>query len=612
MKIQKFTEIAQTKYHNRKIAIRCVVAGKSLAPYRIPRVIEITDLSNPKGQKVEQYIIKPKDEKILMFLDIHSRLMSSVLREVLELKHKKFRYKICEVQYVDRIFFHQVVGEERSKEYQMRMGYTIGQSLDVNCRYQMVGYSTIDPQNQQVTYVFTEFKKLQSDIELFNILKEHDKLKEFQIEKPTASRIFGVLEELYKSYAHNITKIYYRMDLHLAVDLVFHSALQFQFGDEWVKKGWMDVMILGDTRCGKGYVAERLVDYFNVGEVISAENSSYAGIVAGLEQYNKHWTVRWGKLPMNDRGLLVIDEAASLNDSWSMLSRIRSEGIAEVTKIHTQVVDARTRLIFIANPIQKTIANYSYGIQAIQEIVKAPEDIARFDYVLVVAHDEVSMKKINKPKQPVKTIYDRDLERKLILWTWSRGKHDVIFTDEAIDKTYYYAILLAKEYDFSIPLIQGENIRIKLARIAIAFASRFYSASKDGEKLVVSFVHVECAYVFLSIIYKKSSCGYHTFSKLKLTTEAMQEDLVRIDGYFNSWKDKKSILRCLLQANNIVVKDICEYLDRPIETGNEVVSWLLRHNCIVKKHNCYVKTPPFTAWLKRQMFDIEKEDAGDE
>ena len=92
-------------------------------------------------------------------------------------------------------------------------------------------------------------------------------------------------------------------------------------------------------------------------------------------------------------------------EDWTRLSRIRSEGIAEITKINTQSTHARTRVIFISNPILKTIANYSYGIQALVDIVKAPEDIARFDYVLVVAHNEVEIKDINRRRELVKEIY---------------------------------------------------------------------------------------------------------------------------------------------------------------------------------------------------------------
>ena len=129
-----------------------------------------------------------------------------------------------------------------------------------------------------------------------------------------------------------------------------------------------------------------------MGEVVGAENCSYAGLVAGLQQYNKHWVVTWGKIPMNDGGLVVIDEASEIKpEEWARFSRIRSEGVAEIVKVQAQITNARTRVLYLANPPYKAISNYSYGIQSLLDLVKTPEDIARFDYACIVAHEEVDI-----------------------------------------------------------------------------------------------------------------------------------------------------------------------------------------------------------------------------
>jgi hypothetical protein len=122
-------------------------------------------------------------------------------------------------------------------------------------------------------HVFTEEKKIKSDSETFKLTKEkHQKLMHFNKQGLSVNQIYEYLEKLYLSYAHNVTKIYDRFDLHLAIDLAFRSVLSFKFDNEIVHKGWMDIMIIGDTRCGKGYVAEKLSAYFNLGEVISGDN----------------------------------------------------------------------------------------------------------------------------------------------------------------------------------------------------------------------------------------------------------------------------------------------------------------------------------------------------
>ena len=136
---------------------------------------------------------------------------------------------------------------------------------------------------------------------------------------------------------------------------------------------------------------------------------------------------------MNDCGLLVVDESGGMEENmWGKMSRIRSEGVAEITKIQTEVANARTRLLFLCNPPNKMISNYSYGIQSIMELVKAPEDIARFDYVLVVAHNEVKGSVINQRREPLPKMYEAQLEQDLILWCWSRKPNEVRFTKDAI------------------------------------------------------------------------------------------------------------------------------------------------------------------------------------
>ena len=364
-------------------------------------------------------------------------------------------------------------------------------------------------------------------------------------------------------------------------------------------------MIIGDTRCGKGNTVEGLFKYFGVGEVISADNASFAGLVGGMDKINDHWVVRWGKFSMNDLGILAIDEASEIKkEDWTRLSRIRSEGIAEIAKIQARITNARTRQIYISNPPKKIIANYSYGIQALVDVVESPEDIARFDYCLVVSHDEVSIADINTPQPKIAPMYSAELERKLIMWVWSRKHDEIKFSEDAEKLLYERAIKLASIFDFSIPLIQGENVRIKLAKIAVAFAGRVYSNKNYGQFLYVTSVHVECAYYFLRLIYRKDECGYLTYSQIRKSSE--KTDFTKIESYFDSFIRSgggENVKKCLLLNTNITISDLMEYLNLPREVAVELISKLLKYGCIVKKYSHYVKTPAFNVWLKKEIMN---------
>lgn len=606
-----YDEVVESRFHNKRIKIQCIVIGKSLAPYHVPKIISVKCLSKKcpecKLQEKKDIEIDATDQSILMFIDVKTSSLERTIKEVLGVRCRRIWFEVKDVQLIERIYIARPTGKERTRKGGgSRPAYVVGFSVETNSVYDLEGYTTVDPAKQEVTHVFTSGEKKSNDVESFHLTtKKHSMLNEFCADGKPVEELFYRLEKLYENYSLNITKIYERFDLHLCVDMLFRSVISFYLDNEYVHKGWLEAMIIGDTRCGKGFVAERLVDYFGLGEVVSGENATFAGLVGGLQQFNKHWVITWGKIPMNDMGLLVIDETSGIvEDIWGKLSRIRSEGIAEITKIHTEVANARTRLLYICNPPIKTISNYSYGIQSIQDLIKAPEDIARFDYVLVVAHDEVEGDKINQKRKSVPFIYDQKLEQDLILWCWSRKSNEVRFTKEAIKKIYDISMKLEKMYDFSIPLIQVENVRFKLAKLAIAFAARFYSNAEDGRVLLVKSVHVECAFHFFHIIYSKEQSGYMQYSTMKKSTQEIVtvEKLNSVERYFDSWKlQKNELLRCLLVNNNIMPEDIVIHLGCRKEDGNECISVLLKHGCLVKKGSYYVKTPDFTSYLKRNL-----------
>jgi len=613
MRVNTYDEVVESQFHNRPIAIKCIVTGKSLTPYHIPKLINLQcfnkECEDCEYQTETAMEVEAVDENILRFIDITTAKMPTVLKQVLNTKCKGIKYEIKEVQLIERIFIARPTGKERTRKGGgSRPAYLVGISIETNCVYDLQGYTTVDPVSQSVTHVFTDAQKKANDVESFNLsLGKHSELNEFCVSKCIPELMYDKLDKLYTNYAHNITKIYERFDLHLCVDLLFRSVISFRFDNEYVHKGWMEAMIVGDPRCGKGYVAEKLSQYFELGEVVSGENCSFAGLVGGLQQLNKHWVITWGKIPLNDQGLLMVDESGGMEeDMWGKMSRIRSEGVAEITKIQTEVANARTRLLFLCNPMNKMISNYSYGIQSLNDLVKAPEDIARFDYVLVVAHNEVSGKVINQRREPLPKIYNASLEQDLILWCWSRKPNDVRFSREAIKLIYELSMKLEGIYDFSIPLIQVENVRFKLAKIAIAFAARFYSSAENGKILLVKSGHVECAYAFFELIYGKNSSGYRAYSTMKKSVQEVvtPEKLHDVEVYFDSWiLQKNELMRYLLVNNTIDNDGLVTHLGCRKEQAIECMSILLKAGCLTKKGQNYLKSPDFTQYLKNTLLD---------
>jgi hypothetical protein len=246
------------------------------------------------------------------------------------------------------------------------------------------------------------------------------------------------------------------------------------------------------------------------------------------------------------------------------------------------------------------MSNYTFGIHALQELVHAPEDIARFDYAAIVSHEEVDIEKINRMYSTTKFLHDKSLERELIMWIWSRKCEEILITPEAVEEIFRVANRYGKFYDISIPLIQGENIRFKLAKIAIACAGRLYSTSENGKILKVNRVHVQCAATFLRSLYKSDANGYydHSWQKREFNPKLQKESIDALVGYFNAYPSQNDAFQYLLGTTYINSRDLIEYLNISTTAAVEVISKLIGYKCIVKKGQNYVKTSHFTKWLR--------------
>lgn len=614
----KFASIFDAVNYKRKILVQCLVSGKSVGNYLIPKKIKInctqTEDCGPCSMNGCTVDVKPEQDNVLPFIDCAQARFPTLMKSMIKRNCKSLRFETLEVQNVERIFISQPTGRFRDKHSSTHIAYFVGMGIDANHNYDFTGYPTVDPETQEVTVVFEKARKLKTDIESFKLTKEiHEQLKQFEVKENTSAGIFDSLYKRYEVYAHNITQIYHRFELHLAIDLAFHTGISFKFANETVNKGWADIIVIGDGRTGKGFVAERMAHYYNLGEVASGDNCTLPGLIGGCTQIKTQWTVSWGRIPLNDLGLLILDEAGGLGDGWQSLSRVRSEGVAEIDKIIKQETNARTRLIALTNPINRKISQFSYGVQALKEVIKAPEDIARFDYALVVGDNEVSDEEVNKIRTALPELNTREADQNLILWVWSRQTDEIEFTPKAVAAIYDLAIKIAKVYVSDIPLIQGANVRIKLAKIGLAFAARAYSNKEDGKILLVDEVHIDCAYIFLNTIYKKPVSGYYTMSQLtkSLSSNYNEEDINAIAAYLTSFSNNRAELcKCLINNNVITVKDIAEHLNFSNEIAQEVISKLLKYNMIAKKYqNCYIKNKHFTDWLKIQVLKDNKLEA---
>ena len=152
-------------------------------------------------------------------------------------------------------------------------------------------------------------------------------------------------------FRDGVTFIFGRDYVHEAVDLVFHSPLSFTFGNEDSKKGWLDVLIVGDPRTGKGKITEGYMGYYGVTSKAGAESLTYAGLVAAVYGNKDQRFIKWGLLPQCDQRFLLLDELSGMSPKdISSLTQIRDVGDCTIIKVERDSTTARVRLISLSNP----------------------------------------------------------------------------------------------------------------------------------------------------------------------------------------------------------------------------------------------------------------------
>lgn len=402
-------------------------------------------------------------------------------------------------------------------------------------------------------------------------------------------------DEIHADLEANVTKIYKRRDLLTALDLVLHSVLRFNFQGDLVRKGWVEALVMGDTRCGKSESVGRAIAHYRVGEIVTGENTTFAGLIGGMQQTQKTWSITWGKYPLNDRRAVIVDEASGLpTDIIARMSGVRSSGIAEIVKIQTERTAARVRALWMTNPRGKRpLAAFTSGMDAIADMIGSPEDQARFDFAMTVATGEVPFSVINSSTRPqVAHRFTTELCNRLIYWAWSRKPDQVIFTPGAEEACLTYATELSKQY--VPPLVEGAEQRIKLARLAVSAACRVFSTD-DGERVLVKPDHVEFVRDYLHQIYTKPSMAFDVHSKAKLADKEIADVPQVKERIAGLSRDARSLLG---DASSFTLTDVQDFIGCAREDAAEFLSFLVRKRCIRKGKFGYYKLPSFIQFLR--------------
>ncbi|UVF61380.1 DNA primase [Microbacterium phage RikSengupta] len=609
---------------NKTLELTVSIAGKQSEPYTAPKLITATcDQSKgaactmcpiaARGGQAE-IEIRIDDEDLFRFIDVPEQRRKTLIKEITGARcSDRVEFDIDENYHVEELLVQPSVDDRRDDETQQpvrRTAFSISShSSTVNSKVRLVGKNVPDPKTGKLRFMSWVNEPVEMDIDKFVLTAERrHMLTKFQPDEDQSPLEKAM--EIAADMSENVTHIYGRDILHVAYDLVWHSVLSFKIGDMVVDKGWIEMAVIGDTRTGKSEIGNRLIRHYRSGTLQSCEGMSFAGLVGGVQQIDGRWHMTWGVIPMNDRRMVILDEVSGLKekDVIEQMSSVRSSGIAQVTKIASEETSARTRLAWVMNPADGSMIrdNPAGGMGAIRTVVPASEDVARFDFVLATAKGDVESKRINGGfAEHHSPEYTSEECETLIKWVWSLTRNDVVISEAAQKAVVKAAMDMGERYISDPPLIQSENVRFKLLRIAAALAARTFSANSKG-KLLVKAEHIRDAVKFLDTIYSEDAMGYARASKRAIEGDRKaREKRNLVVAYLREHPDDVLLTLNMVGGSTFRTRDFVDFGGMETTQAKQVVQTLLKWNVIKLKSRGDIQMDPV---LLASIREVEEEN----
>ena len=387
------------------------------------------------------------------------------------------------------------------------VAYVIGKRLESGKKYCITYKLTPHPfKGQQLTMIILDATEAADSITDFHLTEDNKKMLD-QV-KNMEGNVHDKVETL-----SEMAKSYIGYDgynkLIKAIDLSFHAALQFNFNGN-TERGTLDTLIVTESRIGKSSTAEALQKLYSLGTFVSLAggNATVAGIIGGSNKVNGSFQTRAGLLPMNHRGLVIFEELAKCDkDLVKALTDTRSSGSVKITRVSGDLqLPALVRMITLSNVKSSSkniqpIASYPNGITILVDLIGAPEDIARYDLMLVMG--ETGNRIIDPNWRPI-TPFEPEVYKTKIRWVWSRNPDQIIITRDVVEYIFKKCNELNSKYDSHIKIFGTEAWK-KVARLATAIAGYVVSTDDTYEKIIVTTECVDEAVDYLISCYDNNT-----------------------------------------------------------------------------------------------------------
>lgn len=512
-------DVSQGRNSGKRLSTRVIAAGKYDIPMEVPSAVEWrcnnpSDKENSpcascplKGRTGWWTLEEDKLDQVLELVEVTDQQQRNALLEYIGVPPKCpgiMTVKRAKQRVQKVIFTPDVQSETALDGYKSveQYAYVVGDDIDLDDGFRYRVYFRRYPHpldKQRIWMVVDRSEESDNAVNAFKMTPEiMEQLRVFQGDP------FEVMKTRSLRAKDIVGTFAQEMVVH-ATDLTYHAPLQFMYHGK-LERGRLEGLVVGESRTGKSKVAELLQKYYGCGNFYECKTATVAGLLGGADKLpSGGHKISWGVVPLNHKGLVVMDELSGMpRQVLSQLTAMRSSGIASVAKIVKGRAPAMTRLLWISNPRvlpngqSMHIHDYPTGVHAVLDLVGADEDVARFDFIMMIVKPDTGY---SSPMEQIEyKAYDSQVYQNLVFWVWSRKTEQIVWEHGTEAYVWQVSQELNERYDTDIKFF-GAEAHVKLARIAVACAGATFSCDESGEKIVVTKRHVDWAANFMVRCY---------------------------------------------------------------------------------------------------------------
>lgn len=537
----KLMEATKPKNINKMLRANIQVIATNESTYTVPTSIEAykykeaskeTDVMM-KGEKRYWHLTDKTAKDILHLIDnkFTETKINSNIRNLLKISEKEEHVRISKLT-KEAVFkcsvtdlFETSSDDTSSIEYN---AYIIGKKLESGKKYRAKFKLVPHPYDgQRLTMLIFDVEDANDSVTNFKLTPENiENLKVVaNMEGPLDNRISQLIDKV-----RGLTKYDTDGTVIEAIDFSYNTVLEFHFKNFKNVKGYLDTILVTESRVGKSSTAEALQKAYGLGVFTSLAGSSatVAGIIGGSNKTaGGAFQTRAGLIPQNHKGLIIFEELAKCNSQMlKELTDVKSSQRARITRVNASLdLPASVRMISLTNTkasntgVIRPITSYPNGIEILSELIGTAEDIARFDLMVIQPFRGGDIDQFWEMPEPLPI----EVLRTRIRWIWSRKADDIVYDDDIENYIIQQCNQLNKLYSSHIKIFGPEAWK-KVTRLAIAIAGYVVSADKSFEKIIVKKEHVDYAINFMIKIYDNDTFRLKEYVESERRYETVDEE----------------------------------------------------------------------------------------